>query len=247
MQQGHHLHDHAARARLDSRVRHQAAVQLDDLRPQAPDTVEVGVAGAEVVERDQAAARAQQLDGGGEVGVVLHRLLEHLEHHLRPGQAEVRQELLQEAVVMVLRRAQEDLGVHVEEQPLRRGRDAGVVGRVQGAHHAVAPAQRLEGVDAEEARRRHRGAVGVGRAQQRLVTDHPAVREAEDRLEVAVQPQAVEPADHRRGARALQAGEHGRQAGQDGARGGRRDHGRRVRDTADGLRLRRISAVAKPS
>jgi hypothetical protein len=87
----------------------------------------------------------------------------------------------------------EDLGLHVDEQPMRRRRLAREVHRMDQARRAVrtehlgeaaAPVQRL--------RRGNRAPLAVARAQQRLVADSTPVREAVHRLEGAAQTQRAQ-------------------------------------------------------
>ncbi len=188
MQQRHHLRRDAPRMRIDLRAHDHAAIELDDFRPQPEHAVEVGVAGAEVVERYQAAQLAQLVDAVIEVGVVGQRRFQHLDHDL-PGPQAVPGERVVDLADARPGRVRQRPRVHVEEQPLV-GVAPGIGRQVLQQRGAVEGDARIVAFRAGEQRhRRHRRAGGQRRrAQQRLVADHAVVRQAVDRLEVRGEP-----------------------------------------------------------
>jgi hypothetical protein len=186
--------EHVAHARLDADAARHLAVDLHDVRAQAPDAVEVRVAGAEIVDHDHAAHLAVILDRGGEARLAHHLGFDQLDRHAVRREAVLVQHVREERAVA--RPFDRDVRVDVEEQPAAR------LARLLEVLHVQAAAAAVE-VDSGRAARRaaeqlggrdHR-AGGVAGADQAFVADRAAVREAEDRLELARQGAAERAAD----------------------------------------------------
>ena len=79
--------EHASRKRLDRHAARHFAVDLDDVRLQPPDAVEVGVPRAEIVDHDEAADRAVVLDRDDQAFLVVERRLDQLYGHPVRGQS----------------------------------------------------------------------------------------------------------------------------------------------------------------
>ena len=79
--------EHASGQRLDRHAARHFAVDLDDVRLQPPDAVEVGVPRAEIVDRDEASDRAVVLDRGDQAFLVVERRLDQLHGHPVRGQS----------------------------------------------------------------------------------------------------------------------------------------------------------------
>jgi hypothetical protein len=190
VQQRHHLRRDAPSVRVHLRAHDNAAIELDDLGPQAEHAVEVRVARAEVVQRHQASQLAQRVDAAVEVGVVGQRRLQHLDHHLLRAHA-VRRERVGDLADAGAGRRRERARVHVQEQPFV-GTLASVGRQVLQQRRPIQAHAGLVAVDAgEQLQRRHRRAVGQQRgAQQRLVTYRAVVGQAVDRLEMRGEPVA---------------------------------------------------------
>src|SRR6266849_5156164 len=79
--------EHAPRERLDRHAARHLTVDLDDVRLQPPDAVEVRVPRAEIVDHDEAAELAVVLDRGDQAFLVLERRLDQLHRHPVRGQS----------------------------------------------------------------------------------------------------------------------------------------------------------------
>ncbi len=79
--------EHAPRERLDRHAARHFAVDLDDVRRQLPDAVEIRVPRTEIVDHDEAAELAVVLDRGNQAFLVLERRLDQFHRHAVRGQA----------------------------------------------------------------------------------------------------------------------------------------------------------------
>ena len=183
--------EHAPRERLDRHAARHLAVDLDDVRPQPPDAVEVREPRAEIVDHDETAELAVVLDRGTQVRLVLERRLDQLHRHPVHRKSVRLQHLQEERPVPETFRG--DLRIDVEIQPAARATEPLEVPNMQGPALAVEAdpllasrrlAEQLRGLDAPSAR-------GMDCANQAFVTDGAAVGEAVDRLEVAGQNELV--------------------------------------------------------
>src|SRR6266853_757627 len=183
--------EHAPRERLDRHAARHFAVDLDDVRPQPPDAVEIRVSRAEVVDHDEAAELAVVLDRGNQARFVLERRLDQLDRHpVRRKTVRLQHPQEEGAVPETLGG---DLRIDVEKQPAARVAEPLEVPDMEGPALAVETypllalrrlAEQLQRVDAPSAR-------GIDRANQAFVADGTAMSEAVDRLKMARQIELV--------------------------------------------------------
>src|SRR5712691_10898940 len=176
--------EHAPRERLDRHAARHFAVDLDDVRPQPPDAVEIRVSRAEIVDHDEAAELAVVFDRGYQARFVLERRLDQLDRHPVRRKTVRLQHLQEECPVPETFGG--DLRIDVEEQPLAHVAEPLEIPHMQGPALAVEAypllalrrlAEQLQRVDAPSAR-------GIDRANQAFVADGTAMSKAVDRLEI---------------------------------------------------------------
>ena len=185
MQQRHDPGEHAPRERLDRHPARHIAVDLHDVRLQPPDAVEIRVAGAEIVDHDEAAQIAVVIDRGGEAPLVLERRLDQLHGHPVGGETVFLQHLRKRTEPAALDR---DERVDVEKEPAVLIAQALEVPDVERSAlavelHARHPRRRL----CEELGRQVELSARIGPADQPLVAHGPTMGKAENRLEMAGQ------------------------------------------------------------
>ncbi len=183
--------EHAPRERLDRHAARHFAVDLDDVRPQPPDAVEIRVSRAEIVDHDEAAELAVVLDRRDQARFVLERRLDQLDRHTVRRKTVRLQHLQEERPVAETFGS--DLRIDVEKQPAAHFAEPLEIPHVQGPALAVEAypllalrrlAEQFQRVDAPSAR-------GIDRANQAFVADGTAMSEAVDRLEMARQIELV--------------------------------------------------------
>src|SRR5712692_6167471 len=183
--------EHASRERLDRHTARHLAVDLDDVRLQPPDAIEVRVPRAEIVDHDEAAELAVVLDRRTQAFLVLERRLDQLHRHPVRRKTVRLQHLQEERSVPETFGG--DLRIDVEKQPAARVAEPLEVPDMEGPALAVETypllalrrlAEQLQRLDVSSAR-------GMDRANQAFVTDGTAMSEAVDRLEMARQTELV--------------------------------------------------------
>src|SRR6267154_1050842 len=183
--------EHSSRERLHRHAARHFAVDLDDVRPQLPDAVEIRVPRAEIVDHDEAAEFAVMLDRGDQARFVLERRLDQLDRHAVRRKTVRLQHLQEERPVPETFGG--DLRIDVEKQPVAHVAEPLEIPHMQGPALAVEAypllalrrlAEQLQRVDAPSAR-------GIDRANQAFVADWTAMSEAVDRLEMARQIELV--------------------------------------------------------
>src|SRR5712691_415560 len=175
--------EHAARHRLDGHAARHLPVDLDDVRLQAPDAVEVGTPRAEVVDDDEAAEVAVVVDRGGETLFALQRQLGQLHRHAIRGKTVRLQHLREERFEAAFDR---DVRVEVEKEAAARVAQFHEFLDLQAVALAIELGARLAlGYAFEELLGRDAQSVRARRPDQRLVGDGPLLLRAEDRLKVA--------------------------------------------------------------
>jgi len=171
--------EHAPRERLDRHAARHFAVDLDNVRLQPPDAVEVGVPRAEIVDHDEAADRAVVLDRSDQAFLVIERRLDQLHGHPVRRQSVFLEHLGKRAEPKTLDR---DVRVDVQEEP------AVLIAQPPEVPHVQSPALAIE-LHARHARRRLCQQLGrqiglsvrIGPADQALVAHRPAMGETENR------------------------------------------------------------------
>src|SRR6266852_3946007 len=183
--------EHASRERLDRHTARHLAVDLDDVRLQPPDAIEVRVSRAEIVDHDEAAELAVVLDRANQARFVLERRLDQLDRHpVRRKTVRLQHPQEEGAVPETLGG---DLRIDVEKQPAARVAEPLEVPDMEGPALAVETypllalrrlAEQLQRLDVSSARE-------MDRANQAFVTDGTAMSETVDRLEMARQTELV--------------------------------------------------------
>jgi len=185
VQQRDHLGGHAPHGLALRSLDDHAAVELDQRGRQGEHPVEVGVAGAEVVQRQQKALGLELAHLRFEIDMVIDRGLQDFDDDLVGRQARPAAHLLQALRGRHRVAAGKNRGIHVQEQPVRLPGKARKAASVQfaGSHvqgvlffHRLAAGEEFGG--------RNGRSVGRAAAQQGLVTHDAAMGQAEDRLEV---------------------------------------------------------------
>src|SRR6266852_9230220 len=183
--------EHAPRERLDRHAARHFPVDLDDVRLQPPDAVEVRIPRAKIVDHDEAAELAVVLDRRTQAFLVLERRLDQLHRH------PVRRKTVRLQHVQEERSVPQtfggDLRIDVEKQPAARVAEPLEVPDMEGPALAVETypllalrrlAEQLQRLDVSSARE-------MDRANQAFVTDGTAMSENVDRLEMARQTELV--------------------------------------------------------
>src|SRR5258708_35370093 len=202
MQQRYHHRHHAPDAQIGPGLCGHGPVEFYDIRLQIPHPVEIGMAGAEVVQCDQESAFAEELHGFAEAHLVPRALFQDFEEDPMRRQAGCVEQVGEE--IVVVHAPEEYFGVHVEEQPAVRP-------EMQEIVHVDSAREPVEGHDvreipahAEGIERRNRIAVRVRRTHQTFESHRATVGNAENRLEMTANFKACEISDGLFGARLQQ-------------------------------------------
>ena len=164
----------------------QAAVDLDHVRAKERDPIEVGVAGADVVEHDQEAEPAQLRGQRAEARDLLEARLEELDGHVARQQARgahQRQQVGRDRLVARRRRQSRFRNSRSSSGRACSPEKPRIAVRRQTSSSSVA--QSLGGGHLEQRLRRNDAAVGGDPARQRLHADHALLAHGEDRLKVS--------------------------------------------------------------
>jgi len=144
VEQGNDLGQGAADFDVLAGLENEGAVQFDDFRADAPHPVEIGVTGAEVVQGDEAAQLPEKIHGLAELCVFPNRLFQHFDHQTVGGNVQGVKKVEQEARVMNLGRLEENLGMHIQEQPVAAAVLLGVIGHMHDPGKPVQVVQVVE-------------------------------------------------------------------------------------------------------
>src|SRR5690606_4144967 len=115
VQQRHHARYDGAHATITSRLYHDRTVEFDNVGAEPADAVEIGMPGAKVIDRDQAAEVAIEIDRFDQRRLVGQRGLEDLDDHPVRGKPGPFQLLLEER--RRIASLDDDPGIDIEEQP----------------------------------------------------------------------------------------------------------------------------------
>lgn len=177
---------HHAIARGSGRDR---TVEFHDIGLQRPDAVEVRMAGAEIVDGDQATERAQRLDDLLQQHLIADAAFDDLDHDAVRRHAVTPHDAAKIATALDV--AHDLVGADIEEHPAIVGR---LLREVADMQSLTQPFELLRigsagRVGIKKLHRRNRCIVGIHGAQQGFVTDGLWMGETEDRLERTLQPQ----------------------------------------------------------
>lgn len=178
-------------------VADQAAVQLDDVRRQALETLQVGRVAPEVVDRDAVAPLPVFGDRHRQPRRITEAVVGEFQHDAVRRQPAAGQHALEHMPVVIGHRA-DQLGMHVEgqETPALLPLEEEVEG-VERAHRAVEVHQLVVVAGLEKDRLgRHAPGVSGDDLQMRLVADHPCLALPHDRLEQGPQHTAGKTQPH---------------------------------------------------